>query len=368
MLNEFQKLNANVNTVRSIEKELEEIFRGKTQNDISDRRQLAETIASDIGFFVTLDLPMLSKSQAIYEKYNLSILNPTEFILTIEQIQNQQIYNPAKLEGVHFIISKPQSTDIKKLVDKFHQIEQEEKKHTFNNVVTLLTNDINNVTRMVISPNGERIAFWGYEANDYMIEIKFIRVKFGKLSSTLFKQLITNILKVAVKEKKRVVKMKDDFLKDEFQLTLTEFGFWQSGDCLIKNVASGIIEFKKLFDEFSFLKEHIFISNLYTEIKQTEDEVIQKQLLFRLERFLYPLKFSDLDIPTYIVPIKFHWASQLFDSKGAELTIYGMQNPELGWNRENIYYRAANPDIEKEVPARILWYISEDRNFKGRSK
>jgi hypothetical protein len=26
------------------------------------------------------------------------------------------------------------------------------------------------------------------------------------------------------------------------------------------------------------------------------------------------------------------------------------------------------PDIEKEVPARILWYISEDKNFKGRSK
>ena len=368
MLNGFQKLNANVNTIRSIEKELEGVFSGKTQNDISDRRQLAETIASDIDFFVTLDLPILNKSQIIYEKYNLSILNPTEFILTIEQIQNQQIYNPAKLEVVNFIISKPQSTDIKKLVDKFHQIEQDEKRHMFNNSVALLTNEVKNVTRMVVSPDDERIAFWGYEADDCVIDIKYMRVKYAKLSSTLFKQLIANIIKIAVQEKKRVVKMSDTYLEDEFKLILTEFGFWQSGDYLIKNIASGLIKFEKLFQEYSFLKEYIFISNLYTEIAQTEDKAIQKQLLFRMERFLYPLKFSDLDIPTYIVPIKFYWASQLFDSKGAERIIYGMQNPELGWNRENIYYRSANPDIEKEFPARILWYISEDKNFKGRSK
>jgi hypothetical protein len=337
MLNEFPKLNANVNTIRNIEKQLEGIFPGKTQNDTSDRRQLAETIASEIGFFVTLDLPVLSKSQIIYEKYNLSILNPTEFILTIEQIQNQQIYNPSKLEGVDFIISKPQSTDITKLVDKFYQIEQGEKRHIFNNIVTILTNDIKNVTRMVVSPQNERIAFWGYESDNHIIEIKYMRVKYGKLSSTLFKQLITNIIKVAVKEQKRVVKMGDIFLEDEFKLILTEFGFWQNGDFLIKNVASGMIEFRKLFNEYSFLKEYIFISNLYTEIEETEDKIKRKQLIFRLERFLYPLKFSDLDIPTYIVPIKFYWASQLFDSKGADNIIYGMQNPDLGWNRENIY-------------------------------
>ena len=368
MLKEFRKLNANVNTVRKIEKELEEIFSGKTQNDISDRRQLAETIASEIGFFVTLDLPILNKSQTIYEKYNLNILNPTEFILTIEQIQNQQIYNPAKLEGVNFVISKPQSTDLSKLVDKFYQIDQGEKRHIFNNLVTIITNDINNVTRMILSPEGERIAFWGYKADNYTIDVKYMRVKYGKLSSTLLKQLITNLIKVAVKEKKRVIKMNDDFLEDEFKLILTEFGFWQSGDYLVKNVASGMIEFKELFNEYSFLKEHIFISNLYSEIEQTEDKVKRKQLIYRLERLLYPLKFSDLDIPTYIVPIKFYWASQLFDSKGAESMIYGMQNPDLGWNRENIYYRSATPDIEKEFPARILWYISEDKNFKGRSK
>jgi hypothetical protein len=162
--------------------------------------------------------------------------------------------------------------------------------------------------------------------------------------------------------------MSDIFIEDEFKFILTEFGFWQSGDYLIKNVASGIVNFENLFSEYSFLNDSIFISNLYSEIEQTEDLSKRTQLLFKLERLLYPLKFSDLDIPTYIVPIKFYWASQLFDNKGADKMLYGIRNPELSWNRENVYYRSANPDIEKETPARILWYVSEEKDFMNRSK
>jgi len=77
---------------------------------------------------------------------------------------------------------------------------------------------------------------------------------------------------------------------------------------------------------------------------------------------LYGLqKIVDIEIPSFIVPIRPKWAMHLFDEGLANQTLFG-SSPELSFNRENVYYRAKHPKVVL-APARILWYVSKDKRF-----
>jgi hypothetical protein len=61
------------------------------------------------------------------------------------------------------------------------------------------------------------------------------------------------------------------------------------------------------------------------------------------------------------VPIQPRWAKELFDRELAEGTLFGA-NPSLVLNSENVYYRAARPEVIS-APARVLWYVSQDSAY-----
>jgi hypothetical protein len=127
-----------------------------------------------------------------------------------------------------------------------------------------------------------------------------------------------------------------------------------------KSTLSGIIKSNELSMKFpeiykkvdSDKLEHLF-SNDYSPLKQS--------IIYEIERKLFPLKFSDLELPCYIIPIKPYWASQLFDKISANHQIFGAPALKI-WNRENVYYRSIKPVSEK-VPARILCYSSSQKGF-----
>lgn len=367
-LNDFQPLNANVNRIRIIEQEIKSILQGNSQNDISDRRQLSECIVSQIDYFITLDEGIIDKAQEIFEKYQLTIITPLELILKIDQIQNKEIYNPSKLAGANYHTSKPTSNEISELIVKFTSIELGEKRYIFKDTVTHLAGETYNSIFLVKSSENEFEAFWGYHNNPDSIIIKFIRVRKSRIKATLFKQLISNLIIGVVKEKKATLVVDDTYLDEELKSILTDFGFIEHNNYFVKIVISALVKSSELILNYQFLIEYPLILNIHKQIGLIDDKNKKTQLLLKLERLLFPLKFSDLDIPSYIVPIKFYWAGQLFDSKAADKTIYGVQNPQLKWNRENVYYRASKPSIEKEYPARILWYVSEEKQFRSRSK
>lgn len=97
-------------------------------------------------------------------------------------------------------------------------------------------------------------------------------------------------------------------------------------------------------------------------LMNSEDSEIRNITLFELEKKLFPLKFSDLNIPCYIIPIKPYWASQLFDKISSNQTLFG-SIPEKIWSWENVYYRSVFPVLEM-TPGRILWYASDDKSFQ----
>ena len=84
---------------------------------------------------------------------------------------------------------------------------------------------------------------------------------------------------------------------------------------------------------------------------------------FFKEKFSWPSKDLDLSLSNYIIPIRPRWAKELFDKEYASADLFGADK-DLHLGAKNVYYRSPRgPKLEPF--SRVLWYVSEDRKFRG---
>ncbi|MCF6402567.1 GNAT family N-acetyltransferase [Chitinophaga filiformis] len=338
--------------------ELKAIMIGVSENDLSDRLQMAECIASGLKYFITMDTGILDKSEEIYNAYNVRILRPLDFILFTDHLLNSKDYATYRVAGARYDYNKISVNDINQLVDVFWQPGMKEKKPHFHRLLSDIAVDVNNNTvKIVKDPQGNCLGiFAACLQNDHAL-IRIIRTRKGKIQDVLFQQLLYDICQLALKEKKYLIRISEDKLTIIQSEILQAFGFENKGDSWDKIVLEG----QYLFDDV--LRNPWVIDNS-RELKHVRDRVekidkgVLDDLMLQVERRLWPLKFVDPNIPTYIIPIKSLWASQLFDHFASSQSLFGSR-AELAWSKENIYYRSVKPVSEK-APARILWYVSED--------
>jgi hypothetical protein len=77
-----------------------------------------------------------------------------------------------------------------------------------------------------------------------------------------------------------------------------------------------------------------------------------------VEHAWWPLKITDAQLPTFLVPVRPRWAYELFGYPEGLLS----RDHNLGLSREHVYYRSPRPRGET-APARILWYASSDNTM-----
>lgn len=78
-----------------------------------------------------------------------------------------------------------------------------------------------------------------------------------------------------------------------------------------------------------------------------------------LERLFWPLKITDSQLLTWVVPIRSTWASRLFNSPES----LELRSDKLGISREHVYYNSGRTPLD--APARILWYRSGRQHGGG---
>lgn len=348
--------------------ELEKFLCGKSSNDISDKNQLSECIASGIDCFITTDRKILSVSDKVHDLYSVKVLTPSEFILHIDQLKNKDNYNSVRLAGANYDTKTIESTDINHLTGLFISKELNEKKHELSDKINLVIGNIKNSYIRIVKDN--KTNYIGFVAGTFtnnVFSITVLRTKKNKIDNILFQQLLADIMNYASENGLTKISIDDKYLADSqteiiesFEFTKTELGF-------SKILINGIVELSQLITHESVISNDIDISSIIGKIDSLDEDEDKKLLKFRLERKYWPLKLKDLDISTYIIPIKSYWASQLFDFHQADQSLFGAK-AELVWHRENIYYRNVMPVSEK-YPARILWYVSSEKKVTtGRDK
>lgn len=363
-LKKFEVLNFRPDKRDEIVEELNILLPGKTSNDESDRKQLAETISSGTTYFITLDQELLDLSDTLYEKYSLEVLRPAEFVLLIDEISNSFDYRSFRLAGANYDTAKLRGEDIEPLVRCFCGTVANETRQDLRRIISECTKDVSSgFVKVVKDKKTEPIAIYGLQFNKSELTIELIRVKKSNISAVLFQQLIRDVIFLSVAKGWNLIVMKEPNLSDEEKLILKSMGFDFRGRKWEKICLSGIIPLDYVLSD-PIIKDRFNIPEIARGMEAAAAS--KTTLMVELERKLWPLKIADLEIPIYIIPIRPLWAGQLFDFHLANVSLFGAME-SLVWSRENIYYRSVNPVSEK-APARILWYVSSEEKVIGRSK
>jgi len=326
-------------------------------NHESDRKQLAECIAAGITYFITMDDGLLARNAELYTKFGVSVLRPAEFVLFIDHNVNGLDYRSYRLAGVHFEIQNIKQADLDALCGE-KWLFKGEKKYQLRDRLTAVVSDMKNgLLKMLKDHTGACIGFFAMSFVGQEAKITAIRVSNRKIKDILLQQLLREIITSAQQRDCLVVILQDELSDTGDSAVFQSLGFDWLSDRWAKVICTGFHASGAVLQGLTWLKKYWNTEAIAARLKEM-NAPDRSAVLLEIERKLAPVKFSDVEVPTYIIPIKSNWAGELFDYYISSQSLFGAK-AELSWNRENVYYRSVKP-VSEAAPARILWYVSGD--------
>ncbi len=340
-----------------------------SDNDASDLRHLAKSIAVDILFFVTHDKALLKKTEKIQDDFGIRIINPSTLVIYQDELMRETEYQPARLANPQIQIERVHSERISSLTSLFHSSRGGETKAAFQQRLRTCLADPHSFETKTLLEAGRILALIVYDRkNPHELEIPLFRlVSDSSLAATLARYFVLQAVLTSSREKRILTRITDTFLSDVIRDALKENGFVPSDDIWIKanlpvveKAEDLALRLVSLTGELPGSIQH-FKKN--AEALKNAVSIHDERILLEIEQSLWPAKIADIDIPAFIVSIKPEWAMQLFDFGIADQDLFGGKE-HLLLNSENVYYRHATHTKIISTPARVLWYISQGKNYQ----
>ncbi len=360
----FSRLISTDDKFQKGKKDLRDFFPEQMSiSDESDLRQLAWAICAGVQFFITRDSELLDKESHIYDNFGIHIIRPADLVINQDQLMRETEYQPARLAGSRVKIERVHPGQTSFLEDAF-RAPQEETKAKLRQKLHLCLADPHTFETDIVKSAGRPLALIVHgRQNQQQLEIPVFRVVRDPLSATLARHLVLHSVLVSSREERVLTKVTDSYLSNDVVDALREMGFVLTCDFWIKanlpvveTVQGAVSRLSSLSIDFpQFRKYFQQIADTLT----TAYSVSNVKTMLQIERLLWPAKFTDIDIPAFVVPIRPEWAMHLFDPHIASQDLFGGE-PSLIFNVENVYYRSNRPKV-LAAPARILWYVSRGR-------
>ncbi|MCP5061831.1 MAG: GNAT family N-acetyltransferase [Ignavibacteriae bacterium] len=358
-ISQFKQLSSDHNKYYIINDEVKTIYnKSLNSREESDIRHITRTINSDATYFLTKDGGIIDYSKEFFDRYSLLVLKPEEFIMQFSSLINNIDYQPSRLAGTTIQKKSPTIEELREIPTVFFQ-HTVEKKREFENKVNFSLADKRN-TAILIKKENEKIVFYTTKESKDKLEIQFFRYIRNLKNRTIINQIIHDIIYLAREKQKNEIIISETSITIELEAILKHHSFIKIGENYYKFIKDKIISFGNVLN---YLQDNIKNNPLFLQYKTILSSYLSdKKNAFQIEKFLFPLKIIDSNIPCFIVPIRPYWAMNLFNVKLAEQDLFGGDD-KLLFNRENVYYRSGNkPTLRNN--SRILWYISKgNKNF-----
>lgn len=365
-LRRFREVKFKPDERDKILQQVADIKPGNTPNDRSDQRQIAECISSGIRYFITLDERILDLAETLYQAFSIHIIRPVDFILLIDEYSNAMDYHSLRMSGANYESGRMKTQEAIKLVKLFAGRMPNANQSDLRKIIVKCASDKSRgIVRTIKDNSGKTIAFYCTLMNSDDMVLECVRVLKLRITNVLFQQIIKDIIQTAILRKVTRIIVRESSLDINQCDILESFGFMRKKNVWEKVVLKGMFSFDVL-STLEPVKAEPDLKHSLGEVSKA-DEPLRNLLKLKIERQLWPAKILDLDLPCYIIPIRPHWASQLFDFYASSSDLFGAKET-LAWSRENVYYRNVKP-VSERAPGRILWYVSaESGNYSGRTK
>lgn len=333
-----------------------------TSSDESDRRQLAHTIAGDANLFVTKDEILLSHTEEFEEVFNLKIVRPVDVPMMLDELLQRAKYQPARLAGPDIEVRRIRSGELTDIARQFLDTGRGEK---LNHLLTRWRQTLakpDKTASWIVCGNSGILAVCIIDSNKPdRHEVVALRVARGPLESTLARFLVLDTVQRLSGQPDSVTYLADDHASQEARIAAAEMGFIGNQAEPAKLCGRVIGHTCDILSGASRIRRsmgHTHEAEWLNRAANDQASVSERTpTLLAIERHLWPAKFADLSIPTYIVPVQPRWAVHLFDPRQADDQLFGAFTPVV-LSGEKVYYRKSHPP-RLEAPARILWYVSK---------
>jgi hypothetical protein len=317
------------------------------RGDASDVRHVAEAGLAGVTVLATRDGNLLRWSAAAADVGEVRVMRPADVVLDVDELARAQAYQPVQLQDTAYQLSPVRARSEDELLLFLNGGQGESKAKYLSWIRPILAGGQRWTRTILRSPDGKPIAFYVTGAQEKQLEVPVLRVIPQRLENTIARQLLYLFREEAMRQARPVVKITDPCLANNISAAIRENGFIRHEGSWIGLVIRACADASTIDSLAATAAQTVGLR--MPALRPSMSAAVAADL----ERALWPAKITDSDLPTFLVPIKPAWASDLF---GVPQTMFPRSNL-LGISREHVYYRSPKPRVE-QAPARLLWYVS----------
>lgn len=323
----------------------------------SDRNQLVCAIANNVKCFVTNDRQLLGLVQQFADDYGVMIYSPAEFYHNIDSILSREVLQTELLPSTHGKLANIR-LDETALCSIFLNTAQGEKRHEF---VGKLRKNIKNsfLKSITISNDNYGILYYSIEQGTLTVHLLRTSMRPSNFTRIATAFILGELVQIASRNGVGIMYLNDVYAPAEVTSAGTQLGFFKNKKLSLRYIG-------KMRDYPSFVKNSLphgmlpTVQDCLADVLRVDD-IDDIDTRVAVERNLFPAKFTDIDIPTYIVPIRPLWARDLITPQViGQHSLFASDTGNVLMHDLNVYYTRTKTRIA--TPGRILWYITENSN------
>ncbi|MFJ1874145.1 GNAT family N-acetyltransferase [Streptomyces chartreusis] len=323
----------------------------RTPNDRADLSYVIQAHAAGVQLLVTRDEGLIALSPAAEKVCGVRILGPTDSVLAIDELTRAQAYQPGSLLGTALTTTAVTAGQEQQQLVFLNKPGGEKQKAFKKRLRDFAARPGQWIRQQITDQDGRLLATYCHENRDGELHVPLLRVdEQHPLGATLARQLLFLLRQRCRAEGVEVLRLSDPHPQRAVLAAAEEDAFRPAGDAsLVALVLDRITDSRALDDHVAALAGRLGLTlpALTTPLPAAAASAV--------EHAWWPVKITDAELPTFLVPVRPRWSYELFGYPEGLLS----RDHNLGLSREHVYYRAPLPRGES-APARILWYASSD--------
>ncbi|MGA5265378.1 GNAT family N-acetyltransferase [Streptomyces lydicamycinicus] len=316
-------------------------------------RYVAETSCAGLQVLATRE-PLLSRlADVAWDVARVRVVLPSTVTLHADELRQAQVYRPADLMGTEFRSGEVAPGAEDELVAFFRQSGGDDGSPFAERLRSLNEGEVAWRRELLRDGQGCPVALYAWALDGRTLVVPVLRTASHALEETLARQLLFLIKRLSRDYGAEIICISDPHPSEVAKSAAGDDGFFEHDGrlvALLVNVCGTAAEVEAVA---SGLARELTVETTALRVG------MPAEVAAVVERAWWPAKVIDSELPSFLVPIKPRWSTELFDVPAMLIP----RSDALGISREHVYYRSSGRRGES-VPARLLWYVSEG-NFPG---
>ncbi|MFD8807084.1 GNAT family N-acetyltransferase [Streptomyces sp. NPDC059597] len=312
---------------------------------------VAETSCAGLQVLATRD-PLLTRvAEVAWEVARVRVVSPATVTLHVDELRQAQVYRPADLMGTEFRSSEMAPGAEDELVAFFHQSGHDDGATFAERLRSLNGGAVAWHRELLRDGEGHPVALYAWALDGRTLIVPVLRTAGHRLEETLARQLLFLLKRLGRDCGAEIIRISDPHPSEAAKAAAGDDGFFEHDGrlvALLVNVCGTAAEVEAVAGG---LARELTVETAALRAGMSAEVAAV------VERTWWPAKVIDSELPSFVVPIKPRWSTELFNVPAMLVP----RSDVLGISREHVYYRSSGHRGES-VPARLLWYVSESKS------